>query len=245
MTYGFLNRRPQVRVLSGAIFRWSGQLGFCMEDRVEPNWLTWGRRLAALAQTGLTFTKDPFDAERYQELRKIAAEIMARGSHIDAATVHKALAVEAGYATPKIDVRAVVFQPDRDALLMVKEKLDGDRWTLPGGWADVGDSPSSAVEREVLEETGYQVKARKILAVLDREAPRHGHPPILHHVWKIFIGCSLEGGATADSIETSGAAFMTQEQIERCSLSTSRVTMPQIHQLFVNRQKPDAPVDFD
>ncbi len=216
-----------------------------MNDESNGDWLTLGRRLAALAQSGLTFTKDPYDAQRYQELRKIAARIISRGSHIEAATVHEALAMETGYATPKIDVRAVVFRPEHDALLMVKEKLDGDRWTLPGGWADVGDSPSSAAEREVLEETGYQVKARQILAVLDREAPRHAHPPILHHVWKIFVGCSLEGGETVDSIETSGAAFMSLEQIESCSLSTSRVTISQIRYLFASRGTPNVPVTFD
>ena len=111
---------------------------------------------------------------------------------------------EAGYATPKVDVRGAVFQDD--ALLFVRERADGNRWTLPGGWADVGDTPSRNVEREVFEELGYQTRAVKVLAILDRR--HHGHVPAnLFHIYKVFFLCQLVGGAATTSVETEGAAF--------------------------------------
>lgn len=91
--------------------------------------------------------------------------------------------LDGGYATPKVDVRAVAFRDSK--LLLVKEREDG-WWTLAGGWADVGDSPSAAVVREVREESGYSVKVTKLLALLDRDL--HGHPPF--HIMHISFSSS-------------------------------------------------------
>ena len=121
----------------------------------EMRWLDWSRRLQSLAQNGLTYCKDPYDEQRYNELRTIAAEIMAAGAgSTESASVLECFKFEEGYATPKIDIRAAVF--DDDQILLVKERSDG-LWTLPGGWADVGDSPSLAAVREVKEESGFDV----------------------------------------------------------------------------------------
>ncbi|HWQ11336.1 MAG TPA: NUDIX hydrolase N-terminal domain-containing protein, partial [Roseiflexaceae bacterium] len=133
---------------------------------MDPKWIAWARRLQAIAQTGLTFTRDRYDAERYEEVRAIAAEIAAAQSGAELAMVRALFAHDAGYTTPKVDVRAAIFRDD--AILLVRERADG-LWTLPGGWADPGDSPARAVEREVLEETGYTARAVKLLAVLDRD----------------------------------------------------------------------------
>ena len=147
---------------------------------------------------------------------------------------------EKGYATPKIDVRAAVFSDHK--LLLVKEKEDGC-WTLPGGWADIGDSPSEAVVREVYEESGYQTKAVKLLAVYNRNDPRHGHPPFQYYVYKLFFQCELIGGTATDSFETEGAEFFGEHEIPQLSLT--RVVPAQITRVFEHYRHPNYPTDFD
>jgi ADP-ribose pyrophosphatase YjhB (NUDIX family) len=137
--------------------------------------LDWVKRLQAIAPTGLTYAKDPYDMERYRSVRQIAAEILAAGSSgVLPNQIVDLFARDVGYATPKVDVRAAVFSDK--GLLLVRERSDG-AWTLPGGWADVGDTPALATVREVKEESGYDVVATKLAAVYDRDHERHGHPP--------------------------------------------------------------------
>jgi ADP-ribose pyrophosphatase YjhB (NUDIX family) len=202
------------------------------------SWIDWTQRLAAIAQSGLTYARDPFDIERYEALRALAADVIAEHTGNDARDIDAYLATQAGYATPKIDVRGVVFRDGK--LLLVRERSDGG-WTLPGGWADVLDSPSSAVEREIHEESGYEVRATQILAVLDRN--KHPHPPQVFHVWKIFIRCELTGGAPADSIETDGVDFFTRDALP--PLSALRVTPAQLALMFAHLDDPNRPPDFD
>ena len=146
----------------------------------NPRWLEWGQRLQALAQSGLNYTKSPFERERYVAIKNIASEIIAAQSDLDFPMVQEIINAEGGYATPKLDVRSVIIQDE--SILLVREQVDG-RWSLPGGWVDVNDAPSQAAEKEVLEETGYQVRAKKLLAVWDRNL--HGHPPYLFHLFKL------------------------------------------------------------
>src|SRR5215471_2057099 len=139
---------------------------------MDPKWLQWARALQAIAQNGLTFAGNEYDAERYRAIREIAAEIMASYGTVEKSHVIDLFSKEVGYATPKVDVRGVVFRGNE--LLCVKEKED-NLWTLPGGWADINESPSEAVTREVFEESGYQTRAVKLLAVYDRS--KHDHVP--------------------------------------------------------------------
>ena len=146
---------------------------------------------------------------------------------------------QTGYATPKVDVRGVVFRDDK--LLLVQERSDG-LWTLPGGWADVNDSPSEAVEREIVEESGFEAKAEKMLAIFDRA--KHGNtPPFPFHVYKFFILCRLEGGEARTTMETTGVEFVAENAIP--PLSLSRVTREQIQFWFDARKNPDGPCRFD
>jgi len=208
-----------------------------MED--ESRWLEWSRRLQALAQNGLTYCKDPYDEQRYNELRRIAAEIMAAGGGLkESASVLEGFKFEEGYATPKIDIRAAVFRDDK--ILLVKERSDG-LWTLPGGWADVGESPSFAAIREVKEESGFDVVVRKLAAVYDRD--KHQHPPIQFHVFKIFFLCELRGGSAAESVETSGADFFAEANLP--PLSLTRVTETQVHHMFEHHRNASLPTSFD
>ncbi len=198
-------------------------------------------RLQSLAHNGLMFADNPFDVERYRTVQKIAHEMLAAAADVDVGQIAALFSTEQGYMTPKVDVRGVVFRDD--ALLLVRERADHDRWTLPGGWADVGDTPSQSVEREVFEESGYRVRAVKVLAVYDRR--KHGHEPLSpFHIYKIFFRCELLGGGAAESVETSGVAFFRQDEIPS-DLSLGRVTPSQIARIFEHYRHPEWPTDFD
>lgn len=205
----------------------------------EP-WLTWVKTLRSIAQSGLTYAESPFDRDRYTKILSLAAEIAAAETDGDFERIHDLFVNAQGYETPKVDVRGVVFQDDQ--ILLVRELLDGGRWTLPGGWADVNDRPSEAVEREVWEESGYRVRATKLLAVYDRRL--HGHrPPHPHGIYKLFFLCELLGGAPTTSMETAGASFFAEDAIP--PLSLARVTREEIVRLFQHHRNPKLPADFD
>jgi ADP-ribose pyrophosphatase YjhB (NUDIX family) len=212
-----------------------------VDDAPEPVWLKWARELQAIAQTGLAFTRDAYDRERYEALRALAARIMAEQSGADLARIEGLFAGETGYATPKVDVRGAVFRDGR--ILLVRETVDDGRWTLPGGWADVNQSPSECVVREVREESGLEVSVRKLAAVYDRE--RHGHrPPFPFHIYKLFFICDIIGGAARTSHETSEVAFFARDELP-ADLSAGRVTHRQIARMFAHAQAPDLPTEFD
>jgi len=205
---------------------------------MDPTWLEWAQQLQAIAQNGLTYVKDPYDAERYEAIRELAAEIVATHSNLELDHIHDLFAGEIGHATPKVDVRGAVFRAN--TILLVRERSDG-LWTLPGGWADINESPGEAVVREVYEESGYHTRAVKLLALYDRN--RHGHKPFPFHVYKLFFQCELVGGGPSTSIETDGVAFFAEDELP--DLSLLRVTLPQIARLFEHYRHPEWPTDFD
>lgn len=209
-----------------------------MEDSNEPRWLEWGKALMAIAQNGLEYSQNPYDRERYEQVREIAAEIVSHGAAEKVDVVRDLFSREEGHATPKVDLRGVVFQDE--AILLVKERSDG-LWTLPGGWADVGESPGDGTAREVWEESGYRVRPVKLLALYDRR--KHAHTPHKYHIYKIFYLCELLGGEATHSIETDGVGFFKEDEIP--PLSTGRVTAEQIARFFEHHRHPDWPTDFD
>jgi ADP-ribose pyrophosphatase YjhB (NUDIX family) len=195
------------------------------------------QRLAAISQTGLAFATSEFDRLRFDEIRGIAAELASFGQ-TDAVRVAEIFRTDDGYATPKLIVRAAVF--DHDRILMARETADG-LWTLPGGWIDIGESPALAAEREVREETGYDVRAIKLAAVFDKL--RHHHPPAPHHAYLVFFLCEVLGGEARPSIETSEVAWFAQHELP--PLSTGRSTGSQILRMFDHHRQPNLPTDFD
>ncbi len=203
--------------------------------------LGWAKKLQGIAQTGLTYAKDQYDIERYERVRQIAAEIMAAHSGGTSSTEFLDLfRKDIGYPTPKVGVRAAVFSESR--LLLVKERDDGT-WSLPGGWADIGLSPSAAVVREVKEESGYDVIAKKLAAVYDQDQERHGHPPMPFHIYTLIFLCELVGGNAETSIETDAVSFFAEDSIPQLSLP--RVTQQQITHLFAHHRHPEWPASFD
>src|SRR5450432_1213839 len=195
----------------------------------EPQWLTIAREVRAIAQTGLTFTADGFDHQRYRRLQELAALLLAQGS-AEHESILQLLRQEKGYATPKVDVRGAAFVDGR--VLMVREISDG-KWTLPGGWADVNQSAGECVVREIAEESGFKARALKLAAVYDYQ--RSGHPA--HHIdsiYKMFFICEIVGGAACASDETSEVAFFPREELP--PLSLGRTTAAQIDRMFQHRE---------
>lgn len=205
---------------------------------MNPKWLEWSQKLSSLALTGLHFTTNKFEEERYREILKIAEEIISYNSNLNQEETKAFFIPEKGYQTPKIDVRGAVFKDDK--ILLVRELEDG-KFTLPGGFVDVGDSPSFACEREVFEESGYIVKAKKLIALYDRN--KHPHPPYIFHLFKIFFLCELIGGEAANSKETSDADFFSLDNLPE--LSTGRTTFNQVVRCFEHYKNPALPTEFD
>lgn len=208
-----------------------------------PDLLRLSRRLHSIAQAGLTYAQDPYDLERYRELTRLAAELLAAQTGVPFAQTWPVLSLEEGYATPKVDVRAVVF--DQHRVLLTRERQDG-LWSLPGGWADIGESPAEMAARETFEETGFQVRPVKLLAVLDKG--KHDHPPDFWAVYKLFVRCELLGGAPQrpalpDNPETSEARFFAEGDLP--PLSTGRVTRGQLARMFEHWRQPELATDFD
>ncbi|GEM44979.1 NUDIX hydrolase [Deinococcus cellulosilyticus] len=200
--------------------------------------LQWAREILSLAQAGLAYSNNVFDTQRYQRLQELAAEMLAPFTDRPAQELASFLKAEEGYPTPKIDVRAIVFQDNQ--ILLVRERSDGG-WTPPGGWADMGESPSEMAVRETREEAGYEVRAVKLLAVHDRN--RHNHPHSIWETYKIFILCELTGGSAQTSIETSDVGFFGEDELP--ALSTERISEQQIRRMFEHLRNPSWPADFD
>ena len=163
---------------------------------------------------------------------------MATYSNVEPSYVLDLFQREVGYATPKVDVRGAVFRGD--TLLFVREREDSC-WSLPGGWADVGDSPSEVAVREVYEESGYHTRAVKLLAVYDRD--RQGHPPLSNYVYKLFFKCELLSGSPSSSVETDAVAFFGENEIPQLSLT--RIMPAQVARICEHYRQPNLPTDFD
>lgn len=201
-------------------------------------WLEWAKQIQAIAQTGLAYTKDVYDRERFEDLRQMSVDILAHYTETDPGKIKLAFASDTGYATPKVDIRGVVFRDGK--LLLVREKHDGV-WALPGGWADIGLSPSEVAVKEIKEESGFDAKPVRLLAVLDKKF--HGHPPEPYHIYKLFIRCDITGGSATTGVETSAVGFFGEDELP--VLSVERNTEAQLRTMFEFLRDPDKPVILD
>ncbi|WP_408890706.1 NUDIX hydrolase [Novacetimonas cocois] len=213
-----------------------------MKTGDEPQWLVLARELQAIAQSGLTYADgSPFDRERYEAVREIAARMMAMGTGQPAPRIVDLFAAQHGYATPKATVRGAVFDA-QGRILLVREVLDHGRWTLPGGWADVNLSPIENTIKEVREESGYIVRATRLAAVWDRA--RHPHPPGPFSCYTLCFLCELLGGEPTLSVETSEIGWFARDEIP-ADLSLGRVLHQQIDMMFDYAARPDLPTYCD
>ncbi len=200
--------------------------------------LEWAREIQALAQTGRHYAKDDFQRDRCERLMQIAAEMISENSGIDVLSLAQAFTAQIGYATPKIDVRAAVFRDQK--LLLVRERLDGG-WTMPGGWADVGDTPSKAAEREVWEEAGFHVQAHRVVGVYDAN---RRDPLEVFHAFKIVFFCDILDGEARPSQETSEVAFFGEHEIPPI-FSGERTTARHVRDAFAVLLDAGRPAIFD
>ncbi len=187
-------------------------------------WLQWAVKLQSIAQAGLYYGKDKFDLERYEQIRDIAAEMISYKSEIPVEKVKDLFCNETGYQTPKLDTRAAVFKEDR--ILLVRES-DG-RWSLPGGWVDAGLSVKENAEKEVLEEAGLTVAARRIIAVQDRD--KHNLPVYAYKVCKVFVECEYLSGEFAPNLETIASGYFGMDELPE--LATEKNNEEQVRMCF-------------
>lgn len=205
---------------------------------MEPKWLEWAKKIQAISQAGLEYSRDVYDLERFEMLRALSLEIVHEHTGVGTERLRDLFAGETGYATPKVDVRGVVFRGER--ILLVRERLDG-AWSLPGGWADIGLSAKENVVKEIREETGYEAEAGRLLAVLDKKF--HDHPVSPFHVYKMFFRCEIVGGEAAASLETSEVGFFGENELP--PLSVERNTEKQVRRMFDFGRTPDLPAWID
>ena len=187
-------------------------------------WLQWAAELQSIAQAGLFYGKDPFDRERYQRIRDIAAEMISFKTEIPLEKVKDLFCCEQGYQTPKLDTRAAIFKEDK--ILLVREK--NGTWSLPGGWVDVNVSVRENVIKEVNEEAGLDVRPELVIAVQDRE--KHNLPVYAYKVCKIFVLCSACGGEFQENIETTESRYFGRDELPR--LAEEKNNKEQIEMCF-------------
>jgi ADP-ribose pyrophosphatase YjhB (NUDIX family) len=204
------------------------------------------RQVLALSGTGLHFTgtqyrsddSREYDRERYEEIGKLAAQLLALQSNAPVSEIIKAWHADDGYVTPKVDTRGAIFQGNR--VLLVRERSDG-KWTLPGGWGDVNETPSQAVEKEIEQESGYTAKAIKLAAVFDRR--KRNIPNSIFYIWKLFFICEITGGAPRFSNETDGVEFFPIDALP--ALSTGRTVQWQIERMYAHHLDRTLATEFD
>ena len=192
---------------------------------MNTKWLEWATRLQSIAQSGLTFGENQYDLDRYQQIRDLSVEIMHEYTDVKHEKIINLFASETGYQTPKVDIRAAVFEDDK--ILMVKEKIDG-KWSLPGGWADVNTSVSESVVRECQEEAGAEVKPRRVIAI--HHANKQNNFVYPYTIYKIIVECDLIKYCFEENSETLGSGFFSSDNLPE--LSVERNNPDQINLCF-------------
>lgn len=203
----------------------------------SPKWIEWAREIFSMSQAGLTYSRNEFDLERYKRLLEITAEMIESQSTHSKEAVLESFSMQAGYTTPKIDVRGAVIKDNK--ILLIQERMDG-RWAMPGGWADLGNAPASVAEREVWEESGYRVKAEKVVAVIDANRIE---PMEFYHAFKIIFLCSLIDGEPRISHETMAVDFFELDHLP--PLSVYRTNEDMLREVFAHVKDPSRPTYFD
>ena len=205
---------------------------------MDPQWLEWVKRLQATAQNGLQYAQSPFDRERFEAVQRVSAEILASHTALSPARIQEIMDSETGYATPKVDVRAAVGREGN--ILLVRETADG-KWAMPGGWADVGDRPSETAERETREESGFEVRAVRLVGAFD--ANRGARASVFFHAVKLVFLCELLGGEANPSMETLAVDFFDFDNLP--PLSEHRTSLRLLDEVRAHLADPQRTAAFD
>lgn len=205
---------------------------------MNDKWLDYAMRIQSIAQAGLQYGKDKYDKERYEELRRISAEMMSDKTDISTDKIYDIFCNESGYQTPKVDTRAAVFIDGK--ILLVHE--NNNTWSLPGGWCDVDQSIASNTVKEVKEESGLDVTAEKLIALQDRR--KHNVTNYAYGVVKAFTLCEYKGGKFESNIETTEIRFFKKDEIPE-NLAVEKCTKEQIIMCFDAFENQDFVTVFD
>lgn len=197
------------------------------------------KRVQSLSQIGLTYAVNEYDMDRYVQLQQIGHSMLQILTDKPVSFISGYFSQSKEYITPKVDIRAVVFNEKKE-ILLVKEKADG-LWSLPGGWADIGFSPGEVAAAEVKEETGLDVVPQKLLAVLDKKC--HPHPPEADYVYKFFIQCKLMSLDFNKAFDILDKGFFAKDAMP--PLSLNRVLPAQIDLMFEYLNEPLKPATID
>ena len=203
----------------------------------EHQWLEWAKELQFIAQAGLTYTKDPFDRERFERVREIAAEIMSLQGRLPLAQVKDLFCNESGFQTPKLDTRAAIF---KDNKILLVEENDGT-WSMPGGWVDVMETIKSNTIKEVREEAGLDVEAVRVIALHDRNL--HNQPPFAYNICKVFVLCEVKGGCFKPNMETVASGYFGLDELP--PLAVNKNSYEQIEMCFTAYSDKNWQVEFD
>ena len=208
-----------------------------MDKQQKYQWLEWVKELQFIAQAGLTYTRDPFDEERFARIREIAAEMMSVQSGLPLEQVKDLFCNETGFQTPKLDTRAAIFKDNK--ILLVKE--NNGTWSMPGGWVDVLETVKSNTVKEVKEEAGLDVDAVRVIALHDRNL--HNQPPYAYNVCKVFVLCEVKGGNFQANIETVGSGYFGLDELP--PLAEEKNSYQQIEMCFTAYSDKSWQVEFD
>lgn len=198
------------------------------------------KRLMALAETGIVYAANDFELERCQEQREICLELISELTEQPLQKISDFYMPPLQYPTPKVDVRAFVLNK-QGQVLMARESMDG-KWSIPGGWTDIGFSPKEVVEKEVFEETGLTVSTKRLLAVWDKKC--HPHPPAAYHIYKMVFWCEAEDcTALQKGFDILDVAFFDVNDLPE--LSVNRIVKSQIETLYKMVQEDSSEAIFD
>lgn len=192
----------------------------------DKNLLYLTKRVKALADTGSIYAQNEYDKERYNELQAISLEMLSIVAEKPLSVLHDFFMPSKDYPTPKVDVRGLVLNGAKE-ILLVKEKLDG-KWSLPGGWGEIGFSPSEVIVKEIKEETGLTARVSRLLAVYDKKC--HPHPPQPFYVYKIVFLCKIVEGDIRTSFDIHEARYFDLKNLPE--ISEDRILKSQIEQLY-------------
>ncbi|HPF52607.1 MAG TPA: NUDIX hydrolase N-terminal domain-containing protein [Draconibacterium sp.] len=197
------------------------------------------KRLHSLAEIGLEYSEIDYDRERYQEIKDLSLEMLERLTKVPVEQIVPVIEERNGYRTPKVDVRAVVFN-EEGKILLIREMVD-NCWALPGGWSDISYSPSEVAEKECEEEAGLKVKAKRLLAVMDKQ--KQGMPPQFEYIYKLYILCEKISDAISPGTETTGVGWFNENEFPELSLP--RVNEKQLKMMFEYYRGERTEVYFD
>jgi len=207
---------------------------------MEDIWLSFAKRLHSIATTGISYTKNHYDRERFEEIQAICSQMMALIGQVPIERIDALISAQAkGYVTPTIDVRGAVFRDDK--ILLVREKTDG-RWTLPGGFADVGLSAAENICKEIAEEAGIAASAHLLYSI--RHKAKGDYDPDVRDFYKLFFLCEPADDRDPEpGPETSDARFFARAEIP--PLSTGRVIEEDLDMAWTFKSQSLSKTSFD